>query len=1471
MNPIKFSLRYPTVTVILTVLLVLVGLRAFFTMPRTEDPSITIRTGLVIALYPGATSEQVEKQVTKTLESHIFKFPEVRKGKTFSTSRPGVVVINVELEDHVKNTDLFWSKLRHELNETRATELPDGVRGPIVNSDFGDTVAMLIAVHGKRYGYRELRDYVDRIQDELRTIRDVGKLATYGGQSEEVWITSSLARVSQYFANPLQVAQALQQRNVIEGTGTFETGNAGIPMRTTGIFTTEDQIRNVLVDVSKTGQPVYIRDFANVERRYQDPDFLVRHDGEPSILLSVEMQKGRNIVQLGEQVDQVFARLKTILPPDIQLDLVANQPEVVKDRMSSLSHEFMLAIVAVVLVAMLLLPIRVAVVAALAIPVTLCATLGVMNALGIALHQVSIAALIVVLGIVVDDAIVIADNYVELLDRKVPRMEAAWRSASDVVVPVFTATVTIVCSFLPLLIISGSVGEFVAALPITVAIALMVSFIVAVLLTPILCRFFIKKGLHDHEKGEPEEAKGKFNVLDRLQGGYQVLICWFMGRKRLAVLVGVIAFVAGIALFTTVREQFFPSAERNQFVIDVWMPQGTRIESTDAVMARIEKQLAGKNEVIHYATFVGQSAPRFYYNVNPQQPDPAYGQFIVNSKSVEATSRLVGELRPELAKLAPEALVIVKELQQGEQMEAPVEVRISGNDIAELKRLGSHVEAILSSVPFSTYVHQDFYNDSSLLDVTINNELANRLGITNSSVSRLLQGAFDGGPVSTFWEGDRPVTIMLRLDQESRSSFSDIRNSYLTSQLTDARVPLRSIATLKPEWQTSRIMRRNGVRTITVRGFVKQGWYGSDLLKEARPRIEALQLPLGYRIEYGGEKMNSDETFPQMIVALGISLLAIFLVLLVQFRTIAEPLVIMSSIPLALPGAALGLVITHNPFGFTAFLGMISLTGIVVRNAIILVDYIREKLAEGQTLEQAATDAGARRLRPIFLTSMAAAVGVTPMILSGSSLWSPLASVIAIGLICSMFFTLLVVPVLYVLIKSRTGKPGTLGIAVVAFLLLVGVGQASAGQRNITLPEAVDLAQRQNSALKISKQKVEENRQRIASARSKYFPQLSNESSYMGLSDKQLVTIPAGSLGTVPGLGPFPGRDTTIDQGSTMMFISSTTLSQPLTQLFKVHEGHGVAKAEHAIAEADARKTEDDIIFSVHQLYYGLLIAQKQQEAAQALLSAAQEGLRESEDAVRAGNLLQAAVTGSRVQLLQGRQAQLAAEIQSADVTLELNDLLGLPLETILVPAEVDDPLPVPKSLPEYLQLALAHNPDLESAKGAVAKAGHAARAARDEYIPEISLFARHVYQDGSPFIAGNIGMFGLQMTWDIFDWGNRRGLVGQRRAQLTQAEENRKRIGQQITVEITKAYRKLELTRNMLDVATETLKLQRENQRLTADRVKAGTATSVRLAEAVAAVRKAELDELRTALGYRLALAELNRISGAAPHSNRP
>lgn len=1465
MNPVKASLRYPTVALIFAVLTVSAGIYAFRNMPRTEDPTITIRTGLVMALYPGATSEQVEKQVTKTIEKHIFKFPEVRREKTYSTSRPGLIVMNVELEDDVTNADVVWAKIRDEMNETRATELPAGVRGPIVNSDFGDTVAMLIAVHGSRYGYRELRDYMDTIEDELHAVRDVGKLATYGGQSEQIWITSSLERLSQYLMNPLRMIQVLQQRNVIESSGHFEAERAKIPLRTTGLFATEEQIRNLLVDVSRTGQPVYIRDFARVERRYQDPTFVVRFDGAPSLLLSVEMQKGRNIVQLGDRIQEVFARLKALLPPDVRLDLIANQPDVVEKRTTQLSHEVMLAIASVILVTFILLPMRVAVIAALAIPITLCTTLGVMNAFGIALHQVSIAALILVLGIVVDDAIVIADNYVDLLDRKAARGEAAWRCVSEVVVPVLTATATIVLSFLPLLILKGSAGEFIQALPLTVTIALSVSFIVAVMVTPIFCRFFIRKGLHETVDEEAADRKRQpLSLLNRIQAAYKVVIAYFMRHKGLAVSIGACAFVAGMTLFRFVPEQFFPTAERNQFVIDVWMGQGSRIEATDAVMRRIESYMAGRKEIEHYASFVGQSAPRFYYNVNPQQPDAAYGQFIVNTRSVKETPALVHELRTVLGALAPEALVIVKELQQGMIMEAPVEIRISGDDIGELKRLGAQVAKFLSEVSFSQFVHQDFYNDSCMVDVNLDDELATRLGITDASVSKLMAGAFDGGPVSTFWEGDRAVTILLRLDQASRASFSDVRDTYVTSQATQSRVPLRAIATLEPQWQTSRIVRRNGVRTLTVRSFVTEGHYAAGLLKTVQPRIDALKLPPGYRIDYGGERDNQTEMIPQMIVALGMSMVAIFLTMLVQFRRIADTFIVMSSIPLALPGAVLGLILTRNTFGFTALVGMISLCGIVVRNAIILVDYINEKMSEGHPLEQAAREAGERRLRPIFLTTMAAAVGVTPMILSGSSLWSPLASTIAVGLICSMFFTLLVVPVLFVIVRSRVGKPAASAVAAaVAAVLLLSAAPAVAETKHLTLPEAVDLALKQNTVLKIARAKVTENRQKVVSATADYFPRLSNESSLLGLSSQQLVTIPAGSLGTIPGLGAFPPQDTAINQGGSTFFLSNTTLTQPLTQLFKIHEATGVAKSDRKIAEADARKAEDDVILAVHQLYYGLLIAGKQKEAARAALAAAEEGLREAEDAVRSGNLLDVSVTEGRATMLQYKQSLLTVEIQIADLTSEMDELLGLPAGLEL---ELSDVAPPPSSIQSreyYMQEALSRNPELEAAKDAVEKSRYAVRAAYREYIPDVSLYAMHTYQHGAPFLTDNIGTFGILMSWNIWDWGKRRGVVGQREAQFTQAEENLQRLKDRIGVETDKAYRKLERTKSMVDVAREALALRRERERLSGNQLKAAVISYAKHAEAIAATKKAESDELQALLGFELAIAELNRVAG--------
>lgn len=1467
---IKAFLRYPTITAILVIMAVVVGIKALMGMPRTEDPTITIRTGIVAAMYPGASSEQVEKQVTKTLESHIFKFQEVRKEKTYSTSRPGIAIINVELEKNVKTPDIFWAKLRHEMNLVRAQKLPNGVLGPVVDSDFGDTVAMLICVSGERYGYRELRDHVDTIQDALRTVPAVGKIAVYGGQNEQVWVTSSLERMSQYFMDPKQVVAALNQRNEVQAAGSARTAEGKIPLHTTGYFNTEDEIRKVMVGMSPTGQPIYIGDFANVERRYQDPEFMVRYDGKPALMISVEMQKGQNIVEMGERVTEVLEhRVKPLLPPDLHMDYIANQPQVVEERMVHMGHEFLIAIGCVIVVTVLLLPFRVSLIAALAIPTTMLTTVAVMNAIGIQLHQVSIAALIVVLGIVVDDAIVIADNYVELLDHKVPIPEAAWRSATEVLVPVLAATLTIIASFLPLIIISGSAGEFILALPITVAVALSVSFLVAVFVTPLLCRTFIKKGLHDHEADAHQQAK-KFNPLDLLQAAYNKAITFFMAKPLLAVGLGVAGVVLGFLLFRFVPQQFFPSAERNQFVVDLWMPQGSRIEATDACMKRIEGELLREKRVVHFAAFVGQSSPRFYYNVNPQQPDPAYGQFIVNTVSVKATTELVGELRTRLAKVVPEGMVLVQELQQGSVQEAPVEFRISGDDEAKLKAIGEQIGDIIRQDPRSQFIHTDYRNDSPLVKVNLNTELANRLGITHMGVSNLLYGAFDGAPVSTFWEGDRAVNIVLRVDPAYRATFDNVKDTYVGSSISSGRVPLRAVAELAPSWQTSRIVRRNGVPTLTVRCLAAPGSFASAILEDALPKVKAIPLPPGFRLELGGEIANQDETQPEMVVALGISLLAIFFILMIQFRNILEPLVVMASIPLSLFGVVAGLLVTGNSFGFTAFMGMISLCGIVVRNAIILIDYIKEKLREGLPLVEAATLAGERRLRPIFLTTMAAAVGVTPMVLSGSKMWSPLASVLAVGLIFSMFFTLLVVPVIYVLVFRKREQSGTstTGAALLLFAALALSPSAQAAEapapKKLTLEEAVASALQQSSPVRIARAKVDEARAKRKQARADYFPQLKAEASVLHREDKPFIKIAAGTLGDVPGLGPFPTQDVDLGQGKTRLYLQNLTLTQPLTQLFKIYHSTEAATAEERSAESELRKVEEEVAYKTRQVFASLLVAQYQHEAAEAQVLAAEAKHRDAQKAVEAGNVLDVVQTGSRASLIQSRQKRLASEASLADLTAELNDLTGISQDTplTLVPFEPrTTALPAKDAL---LEEAVKANPELASATASVDRSQSALRAAKaDLFIPDVSAFAMRTHQDGVPFVRQNSTTLGFSLSWSVFDGGRKAYVISERSALVNQASENQRRLRQRVEIDLGKVLRKVETSRLQAEAAEEAHRLRQEEARLAGNQLKFGTISGAKHAEIEAAAKSAEADWLAARMGLDLAYAELDRLLG--------
>lgn len=988
-----------------------VGIQSLLNMPRREDPKITIRSGLVVAYFPGANSAQVEDQVTKKLEQYLFQYEEVNKAKTYSTTKDGVVVINVELTERVKQPDIFWGKLRNQLLVAKQLDLPEGVRGPLVNSDFGDTEAMVIALESPTASPTELKEYAQKLEDYLRAIPATSKVKRIGEQKEEIVVSSSSEKMSQYGVSLQQVVKVLQSQNAINPTGDIKTDNSKTPLYTNGYFTTENDLANQIVGTSQSGSLVKLGDVATLKRDYAEPQSLITVNGKQAILLTVQMQEGNNIVKFGEAIDQKIELAKQVIPSNVTITTIVNQPHLVQENISHFIKEFFLAIVSVIIVVVLLLPFRIAAVAATAIPVTVAVTFALMHALGIELHQVSLAALILVLGMVVDDAIVIADNYVELLDEGIDRWTAAWRSANDLVVPVLVATVTIIASFMPMVLLNGSIGEFIFALPITVAIALLSSFVVAMLLTPLLCYVFIKKGLHQHEENAPAKRK---SLLDYMQDGYNRLldVCVNFPKTTIAASFLSIA-LAGLLFAKGVRQLFFPAAERNQFVIELWMPTGTKLDKTNRAILKAEALIKNDKRVTTYATFTGTAAPRFYYNFSPEFPTTNYAQILVNTTTDKTAEELTEELRQKVDTAIPEGTTFVKLMQQGSPLKAPVEVRIVGDDMGRLKEIGGQIEAILKQASGSKYVRKDFAEDYYGIGINLKPE-ASRLGFTTTSVSQTVYTGFSGAAISTMYEGNNPVSIVFRLDDIKRQNTDDLQKVYLKSPITGVNVPLRQIADIVPQWQTGKIMHRNGVRTLTIQSEVMENVLPAELLKQVQPEIAKIALPNGYHIEYGGEQGNKVETLSQMVTALMVSLVAIFFILLFQFKNLKETTIVMLTIPLSLFGAIVGLYVTGNNFSFTAFVGLIALSGIVVRNAIILVDHTNELRKHGMDIRTAAIESGKRRLRPIFLTAMAAAIGVLPMIISKSPMWAPLASVLAFGVVWSMIMALLTVPILYI-------------------------------------------------------------------------------------------------------------------------------------------------------------------------------------------------------------------------------------------------------------------------------------------------------------------------------------------------------------------------------------------------------------------------------------------------------------------------
>ena len=1010
-NFIEASMKYHQVTIVITILLMAFGIYSLFTMPRSEDPEITFNRALVIAAYPGADELQVEQQVTEKIEQFLFSYEEVRKEKTHSKTKEGQVVITVELNDNVKDRAKFWAILQHGLNTTFKLNytLPSALIGPIVNSNFGDVTAQMITIAAPGRSYAEIGTYLDQLEDGIKTIPETARINRYGEQQEQIYVTLNNEKLKQYGFDISTIAQIIKTQNATNYSGEIKLQTTDAKIFTKNHYKTTSDLESQIIYSDPSGKVVRLKDIATVERKYEEEESFIQVDKQRVAMLAIEMQLGNNIVKFGEKVQNRIEEVKKDLPQDVQINSIVNQPEIVQKSINHFMLEFGIAISAVIMVVILLLPLRVSIVSAVACPIAIAITFGILNAIGIEIHQVSLAALIIVLGMVVDDAIVVVDNYIEKLDEGTDPWTAGWQSATQLMLPIFTATLAIVFAFVPLaLFLTGLAKDFIQSLPIAVAIALFTSFLVSLLLTPYLCYISIKKGL----KHKVSDGFQKLSLLDRLQKQFNNWLDYSFRYPKITLSIGLFSILLALIIARSTEQELFPTSERNQFNLEVWLPNGTGLEETKRVVNKIEDKIKTDERIVNIASFVGTSSPRFHVTYTPEAPRKNFAQIFVTTIGNDQTEELVKEYVKEFDGFLPDGNIRIRQLSM-KSTPAPIEVRIVGENINKQKQVAEQVKVILEDVEGTNWIRTTYQDDYYGVKVNLDDDKASRVGVTSEMVSRTLGAGLSGYPVSTLYEGDKPVEILLRLDTESRDNIHDLGQLNISTQY-GVKIPLKDIATITPEWHTGIIARRNGLRTLTVQSEAQMGVKATTILNKVKSKIDALQLPKGVQINYGGEYESSAETLPQMATSLAVSIVLIFLLLLFQFKNFTKVLIVLATFPLSLLGAFLGLKLTGNPFGFTAFMGVISLIGIVVRNGIILVDYADElAIKHNYSIKGAAKAAGKRRMRPIFLTSSAAAVGVIPMIVGKSPLWAPLGSVLAVGLLVSMVMTLFVVPVLY--------------------------------------------------------------------------------------------------------------------------------------------------------------------------------------------------------------------------------------------------------------------------------------------------------------------------------------------------------------------------------------------------------------------------------------------------------------------------
>ena len=1038
-NWLRWPLEHYSISLLIVGILFVMGIFGMWDMPKDEFPQATIRQGVVVAVYPGATSEEVEQQVARPLERYLFTFKEVKRNKTTTQSQNGMCIVMVELNDDVNNKDEVWSKIKHGLNLFKQ-QLPSGVLALIANDDFGNTSALLIAIESPERSYRELKDYTDQLGDRLRRIPSVANVKVFGEQKEQISLYIDRQRLQAYGIGQQMLFTQLQAQGLTTMSGSINTDRQQTPIHVEATENSEEEIANQIVYSDPvTGKVVRVRDVARVVREYDTSGGYIEQDGHRCILLSLEMNPGNNIVQYGKDVDRVLNDYRvTVLPSDVTLTRIADQPKVVSMSVTDFLRDLLISMLIIILVMMVLFPLRSAIVAAITVPLSTFISVAIMYMVGIELNTVTLAALIVVLGMVVDNSIVVIDGYLEYLGKGYEPKRAAIDSARQYFMPMMLATLCISVIFFPLLItMKGAFHDAIEAFPWTVTINLMVSLFLAVMVIPFLEVLIIK----------PDKVKTGGNAITKwVQRTYDHVLDFTFRRPWLTICGGIGVILLSSVIVTTLKIRQFPYADRDQFAVEIFLPDGKGLADARVVADSVRHVLERDEQVKCITTFMGCSSPRFMVCYAPQMAGKNFAQLIVNTTSQDATLELLARYQPMLSEAFPEAYVRFKRLDY--LMVPELEYRFYGEDLDSLHVVAERLMDRMRQMPELEWVHTDYMQPYPIVNVALDPVASSQMGITRATASLALSSATGDLRVGQVWSGDYEMPIVVK--DTASMDFSDVENPGIATPMTMAAsnlsplasnhspltshhsplttVPLRQVAKVQPQWTESRIMHRGGERCITVTAQFAQGVYAAPVeTRVADIMLNDIDLPEGVRAEVGGEIEYNKESIPQIIGGVAISMIIVFFFLLFNFKRYGITLVCIAALGLMIPGALIGLGLMDRMLGLTSIMGVITLMGMIMRNEILIFEHANNVLrgerlevrGESKVVKQAAYEAGKRRMVPIFLTTATTAVGVVPMIIAQSSFWMPVGVTIFAGGIGSLIMVVTMLPVIYWKVKAH--------------------------------------------------------------------------------------------------------------------------------------------------------------------------------------------------------------------------------------------------------------------------------------------------------------------------------------------------------------------------------------------------------------------------------------------------------------------